>query len=215
MVSLEKREVEMLDTSLLTDAPQSEFYSEFKKPRNSDRRSREYLTEEEIRCLLQEARKLPRYGVRNHCLILTMFRHGLRAGEAASLRWSDVDLKAGRIHVRRLKGGNASVHPIYGDELRSLRQLERQRKTSFVFESERGSHLSPSGIHQIIASLGSRSNFDFPIHAHMLRHSCGYYLANKGMDTRLIQDWLGHKNISCTVVYTRLAPNRFEGIFDE
>lgn len=144
-----------------------------------------------------------------------MYRHGLRATEASQLRWNDVDIKAGRMHINRLKKGNPSTHPIYGDELKALRQLEKNRKSSFVFESERGTHITDSGIRQIIVQLGNLAGFDFPLHPHMLRHSCGYYLANKGCDTRLIQDWLGHKNINCTVIYTRLSPNRFEGIFDD
>ncbi len=177
-------------------------------------RAREYSTEDEVHRLLAAAKKTPRHSLRNYCLILTTYRHGLRATEAAELKWHQIDFTKAVIHVKRLKDGNNTVHPIYGDELRSLRQLERERKSAYVFASDRADHITGSGFRQIIAALGRKAGIDFPVHPHMLRHSCGYYLANKGYDTRLIQDWLGHVNIACTVGYTRLSHTRFEGVFE-
>ena len=205
----------MTETSLQLEEAHLQETPEFRKPTNSERRSREYLDEDEIKRLLASARKSPRHPARNHALILTSYIHGLRVSEASGLRWRDVDLQGGRIHIQRLKGSNSGTHPARSDELRALRKLEKVKQSPYVFESIRGGQLTVSGIRQLVAQLGRDAGFDFPLHPHQLRHSCGYYLANRGFDTRFIQEWLGHKSIACTVIYTQLSPNRFEGIFEE
>ncbi len=116
-----------------------------------------------------------------------------------------------RLHVWRSKRGTPSVHPIQGDELRALRRLQREQPPSpYVFCSERGGPIAPKSFHTLISRLGERAGMAFPIHPHMLRHGCGYALANAGHDTRAIQAWMGHKNIQHTVRYTELAPDRFK-----
>ena len=102
------------------------------------RRGREYLTEREIERLI-EAAKQNRFGQRDATAILVAYRHGLRASEVVALRWDDIDLTSGRLHVRRAKGGDASVHPISGRESRALRRLLREAPTSpYVFTARRG-----------------------------------------------------------------------------
>jgi len=174
-------------------------------------RTREHLTPAEMDRLLEKAKRSGQPGKahRNHCLVLTMYRHGLRVGEAASLKWSDVDLDAGNMFVRRSKGSKPSTQPINGDEIRALRKLQRESKSSpYVFGA-----IAPVAISKMIQRLGD-DLFGFPIHAHMLRHSTGYYLANKGIDTRTIQDYLGHCNIQHTTRYTELAPGKFRNLWD-
>ena len=157
------------------------------------------------------ARKSSRYGHRDATMILIAFRHGLRAGELCDLQWHQVELAAGRLHVRRSKCGTPSVHPIQGDEIRALRRLQRgQPPGPRVFSSERGGPMTPKSFHTLIARLGARAGMPFPIHPHMLRHACGFALANAGHDTRALQAWLGHRNIQHTVRYTELAPDRFK-----
>ncbi len=205
----------MTKASLPKINTQSQGTPEFRKPTNIERRSREYLDEDEMKRLLAAAKKSHRHAARNHALILTSYRHGLRVSEASGLRWRDVDLKGNRIHIHRLKGSVSGIHPIYDEEIRALKRLQRDGKPTFVFESERGGQLSVSGIRQLVAGLGVAAGFDFPLHPHMLRHSCGYRLANEGRDTRRIQEWLGHKSIACTVIYTQLSPQKFEGFFED
>jgi integrase len=174
-------------------------------------RTREYLTGAEVERLIAAARKSSRYGHRNAGMILLAYRHGLRASEVCDLQWHQVELTAGRLHVRRTKRGMPSVHPIRGDELRALRRLQREQPPSpHVFCSERGGPMTAKSFHTLIARLGERAGMVFPIHPHMLRHGCGYALANAGHDTRSIQAWMGHKNIQHTVRYTELAPDRFK-----
>ena len=172
---------------------------------------RKYLTPREVERLMNAARKSGRYGHRDATMILIAFRHGLRASEVTGLRWSDVELATGRLHVRRVKNGSPSVHPLQGDELRALRRLQReQQPSSHVFTTERGGPMTPKGFNTAMHRIGERAGMPFPVHPHMLRHATGYALANAGHDTRALQAYLGHKNIQHTVRYTELSSSRFK-----
>ncbi len=151
-----------------------------------------------------------RWGQRDATMILVAYRHGLRVSELVDLRWDQVDFGKATLHVRRVKQGTPSTHPILGDELRALRRLQREQepRSSFVFTSERGAPFSTAGFARMVERAGS--GFNFKAHPHMLRHACGFKLANDGHDTRSLQAYLGHKNIQHTVRYTELAPTRFK-----
>jgi integrase len=176
---------------------------------NSELRPREYLTPSEVETLITTARK-GRYGHRDATLILVAYRHGLRAVELCDLEWSQVEFdRSATLHVRRAKNGKPAAHPIRGDELRALRELQRQTKGGYVFETERGTPFTTDAVNRLVKRIGERAGFPFKVHVHMLRHACGYALANAGHDTRRIQDWLGHRSIQHTVRYTELSPVRF------
>jgi len=181
-----------------------------KRP-NAEVRSREYLTQAEVERLIEAAGD-NRNGHRDATMVLVAYRHGLRAIELVALRWHAVDFNHSRLHVSRAKNGSPSVHPLSGRELRALRRLQREQepKSSFVFTSERGAPFSIAGWRKMVMRLGRAAKFDVAIHPHMLRHACGYKLANDGVDTRSLQAYLGHKNIQHTVRYTELAPTRFK-----
>ncbi len=176
---------------------------------NAERRSREYLTPSEIEDLITAAGKLGRHRHRDKSLILIGYRHGLRVSELIALRWDMVDLKQGRLHVTRLKGGSDSVHPLRGPEIRALRRLLRDNDSPYVFCSERGGPLTASSVRKLIARAGETAGL-VNIHPHMLRHSCGYYLANRGIDLRAIQAYMGHRNVQNSVRYTELSDQRFK-----
>jgi integrase len=178
---------------------------------NSELRTREYLTEAEVAKLMKVAGK-NRWGQRDATMILVAFRHGLRAAELVDLRWDQVEFRTANLHVRRVKQGTPATHPILGDELRSLRKLQREQtpKSPYVFTSERGAPFSPAGFARMIERAGEAAKLPFQPHPHMLRHACGYALASKGHDTRALQAYLGHKNIQHTVRYTELSPKRFK-----
>lgn len=185
-------------------------------PPNVTRRSREYLTAEEVDLLIRTARQQGRYGQRNATLILLMYRHGLRVAEVVRLEWDMLDLKAALLHVRRVKHGLAALHPLRGTELRALRQLHHTYpEMAYVFVSERGAPLTARTVYHIIAEAGRAAGFSFPVHPHMLRHACGFYLANKGVDTRALQQYLGHRNIQHTLRYTELTPHRFQNFWED
>ena len=185
-----------------------------KRRRNAEVRSREYLTDAEVNRLISAAGE-NRNGHRDAAMVLVAYRHGLRAGELVTMRWDAIDFAHGRLHVSRLKGSAESVHPLSGRELRALRRLKREQDlpSPFVFTSERGSPFTTAGFRKMVARLGVSADFDFPVHPHMLRHACGFKLANDGVDTRSLQAYLGHKNIQHTVRWTELAPTRFKNFW--
>lgn len=181
-----------------------------RRPRNVEVRSREYLTDAEVCRVQKAAGGAGRHGHRDSTLILMAYRHGLRVAEVVSLRWDQVDLKEGLLHVRRVKNGSDSVHPLRGPELRALRKLQREYPASpYVFTTERQGPLTTSTVRKMVARAGNLAGLGFPVHPHQLRHACGYKLANDGHDTRALQHYLGHRNIQHTVRYTELTPERF------
>jgi type 1 fimbriae regulatory protein FimB/type 1 fimbriae regulatory protein FimE len=182
---------------------------------NAHYRTREYLTEPEVERLMKVAGG-NRHGHRDATMILLAFRHGLRASELCALRWEQVDLAHGRLHVSRVKNGLPSVHPLTGIELRALRRLQREQAPGrYVSISERGAPMSAVGFRRMMNRLGKAAKMPFSVHPHMLRHACGFKLANDGQDTRAVQHYLGHKNIQHTVRYTELSPERFKDFWKD
>ena len=158
------------------------------------------------------AAKGNRWGHRDATMILVAYRHGLRVSELIDLRWDQVDFDRATLAVRRVKNGTPATHPLLGDELRALRRLQREQdpKSPFVFTSERGSPFTTAGFARLVERAGVAAGLGFKAHPHMLRHACGFTLANKGHDTRSLQAYLGHTNIQHTVRYTELSSNRFK-----
>lgn len=146
-------------------------------------------------------------------MVLMAFRHGLRVSELCDLQWSDIDFKAGTLHVRRLKGSTAATHYLEANETRPLKALQKATEGPYVFASERGGPISAAGFRKQLARWGEKANIEFPVHPHMLRHACGFALANRGMDTRSLQAYLGHASIAHTVRYTEMSPTRFKGLW--
>ncbi len=187
-----------------------------RKP-NGQYRTREHLTEAEVAKLLN-ALKQNRHGHRDWLIGLIIYRHGLRVSEACDLRWDDIDLARRTIIVRRLKGSTDSSHYLERDELSGLKRLKREQDdagnvNTYVFVNERGQPFARMGIARIIERAGEAARLPFAVHAHMLRHSTGYALANRGMDTRRLQHFLGHASITNTVRYTAMSPEPFKDIW--
>ena len=178
---------------------------------------RKHLTPHEINKLLS-ATKGGRNEGRDRCLLLLMFRHGLRASEACSLTLGQVDTESRVLHVVRLKNGLSTTHPLRTDEIRAIRAWLKERQkaapsSAALFISNRGHALNRKTLWCLIRRYGELAGLSVPVHPHMLRHACGYALADQGADTRLIQDYLGHRNIQHTVGYTAANPARFERLW--
>lgn len=178
---------------------------------------RKHLVFAEVERLLA-ATKGARHATRDYCLLLLMFRHGLRVSEACGLVLSQVDTDSRVLHVARLKDGLSTTHPLRGDELRAIRAwlTDRARMkpdTDAFFVSERRGPLSRKTAWLMIRAYGRLAGLSIEAHPHMLRHACGFALADQGADTRLIQDYLGHRNIQHTVRYTATNPARFERLW--
>jgi len=151
-------------------------------------------------------------------MVLVAYRHGLRVAELVRLRWESIDFKVGTIHIARVKSGSPAAHPLTGEEMRALRRLQREQDPAspFIFTNERGAPFAPAGFRIMLRRLGVAAALPFSIHPHMLRHACGFALANRlGTDTRTLQAYLGHKNIQHTVRYTELAPARVRNLWQD
>ena len=184
---------------------------------NKERRDREHLTEAEVEQLYQAAKKHGRHGQRDALMVWMAYRHGLRVGELVGLRWTaHVDFDAGTLRVERLKNGVHSVHPLSERELRGLRRLQKANTGRYVFVNERGAPITEIGFRKTLARIAATvpSLAGLNVHPHMLRHSCGYALANRGLDTRSLQHYLGHRVIANTVQYTEMAADRFDRVWD-
>lgn len=178
---------------------------------------RDYLTEDEVTILIDRVKKDARHGQRNALILLMMYRHGLRSIELVNLTWDQVDFKSGCLLVYRKKNGLPSRQPMSGEETRQLRRVYRERSSAYIFTSERGGPMTTSNLRMIFSRLRDRGDsalLSGPIHAHALRHACGHKLADQGIDTRRIQDYLGHKSIQNTQRYTELSSTKFKG-FDK
>jgi site-specific recombinase XerD len=177
---------------------------------NVDYRDREHLFASEVERLI-EAAKDNRNGHRDATMIRMAYRHGLRAKELVELAWTQINLDEGVITVKRAKGGRTGDHPLLGDEMRALRRLRREHPHSqWVFVSERGDPFTTDGFAAMVRRVAAKAELPIKVHPHMLRHACGYKLANDGKDLHSLQGYLGHKNVQNTVRYTALAPNRFK-----
>jgi integrase len=179
-----------------------------RKP-NAELRTREHLTTGEVEQLIEVAGS-NRQGFRDALMILLAFRHGLRAAEVCDLRWEQIEFATATLHVRRIKHGTPATHLLTGREMRALRRHQRESgRSAFVFVSERGAPLSAPGFSRMVERAGRAAKLGIKVHAHMLRHACGYALANAGHDTPALQAYLGHRNIQNTTRCTALAQDRF------
>jgi len=190
-----------------------------RRKRNDAVRQREHLTECEVEALLKAARSnaARRYGHRDATMILLAFRHALRVSELVNLRWSDADLKAALLNVRRLKGSVSGIHPLEGDEVRNLRKLRiADPHNEFMFTTERGGPMSAAGFRKMLARLAASAGMSaLKVHPHALRlrHATGFVLVNRGVDTRTLQAYMGHAQIANTVRYTALDATRFKSLW--
>lgn len=176
--------------------------------------TRRYLSLTEVQALLNATQETG-HPERNRCLIYLLFTHGLRASEALSLRWSALDWSHKTLYVHRIKGSFSTTHPVTHNGILWLKQWHNlSHRSPWLFPAQRtGSTLSRQRLYQLLKTLGHKAQLTLPVHPHMLRHACGYELANQGCDTRLIQDYLGHRNIRHTVHYTASNPARFRNVW--
>jgi len=175
---------------------------------------RTYLTPAEVDQLMAAARARGRYGHRDATMILIAYRHGLRVSELVALRWDQIDLKIGRIHIHRLKDSESGPHPLSGPEIRALGRLKKDRPGRHVFMTERDAPMTRSGFLKMLKSAAAAAGL-VDVHPHLLRHACGYKLVNDGVDTRTIAAYLGHRNIQNTARYTAMSATRFNNLWQD
>ncbi len=184
--------------------------------RRPDTRPRKHLTPSEVKALLVAARHSGRYRLRDETAVLLAFRHGLRATELVGLHWSQIDLLGATLSVQRAKGGQPTEHPLRSIELRLLGRLRRKnREAEYVFLSERGSPMTTANWRKILTRLATAAGAKIAIsvNPHALRHACGFYLAGRGVDTRALSHYLGHRSLQSTERYTAQSAARFKDFF--
>ena len=177
-------------------------------------RKQKYLTPDQARRVIEAAGTVGRQQERDRLLLTLIYRHGLRVSEAVDLHWADFDLEGRQrtLRVRRLKGSKDSMHTLEPDTVRMLRRHKADSDGHLVFRSERGGPLSVDAVQVICKRAGDVAGLEFQVHPHQLRHACGFALAEEGTDTRLIQDYLGHRDIRNTVIYTETSAARLAGV---
>jgi len=178
---------------------------------NLDTKRREYLTEAEVEQLIRAAEN-----ERDRLMILMGYRHGLRVSELIRLEWRQIDLDAGRVRVKRLKGSDDSVQPLGGRALRWLRKLHRGQPVGsrFVFITRLGGPMTRNAFYKILEKAATKVGLD-NVHPHLLRHGCGFKLVNDGMDTLSLAAYLGHRQLTNTRKYTKMSAGRFEGLWTD
>jgi type 1 fimbriae regulatory protein FimB/type 1 fimbriae regulatory protein FimE len=170
---------------------------------------REYLTEAEVERLIRAAENQ-----RDRTMILVAYRHGLRVSELIGLQWSQIDLDAGRVRVRRAKGSDDSVQPLGGREVRGLRKLRRSQPVGsrFLFLTRLGGPMTRNSFYKMLEKAAAKAGLE-GVHPHLLRHGCGFKLVNDGMDTLSLAAYLGHRQLANTRRYTKMSASRFENIW--
>lgn len=182
---------------------------------------RKYITKEEFDILLNSRVKTKRESgkrvLRYRTILSLLYYHGLRKKELCDLKWENVNLSCNppNIFIERAKNGRSGTHPLVSDERTLLESLKKMSvKDEYVIENPMGGKLSRESIDKFFQTINEKEILPFHLHPHMLRHGCGYYLANKDVSLRRIQDYLGHTNLSSTVIYTTLSSKKFVGLWD-
>ena len=155
---------------------------------------------------------------RDRALFLIAYRHGLRVSEVGLLHRTDFDEKQHRLNVHRLKGSLPGVHKMQADEVKALKEYLRERKRQaekkgaddtnpLLFPDRYGNAISRFALDWLMRrNYGAKA--DLPTdkrHFHVLKHSIAVHLLDAGADLRFVQDWLGHADISNTVIYATLT----------
>jgi integrase len=179
--------------------------------RQKDTRPRKHLVPAEVEALLKAARQSGRYRLRDEAAVLLAYRHGLRASELVALQWAQIDFKGCEITIPRSKGGMTTQHPLKAVELRLLGKLHRLSPDSkYVLMTERGTPWSTSNFRKVLQRLAAVAKLPMSVNPHALRHSCGFVLAGKGVDTRALSHYLGHRSLQSSERYTAQSAARFK-----
>lgn len=181
-------------------------------------KERRYLTQREVLSIL-EATTGHQHQIRDYTMIVMGFLHGFRVSELTSLKLSDINMESKNVYIRRLKNGLSTIHPLQPHEIimleqwLAIREGYLQEDSEWLFVTQRGGRLSRQRFYTLLKKYGDKADLMVSAHPHMLRHACGFELAEQGIDTRLIQDYLGHRNIHHTILYTASNSSRFSRVW--
>jgi type 1 fimbriae regulatory protein FimB len=186
-------------------------------PVDAHEHMRDSLTEAAFLLLLQGTRG-SRYRWRPTAMLLLMFSHGLRVSALCNLKDKDLALAHGRRWIARLTGSLSTTRPLCTEEWRALKRSLPQRgevQLPWLSLTERGDQCTPFALTYLVRVTSERAGVGWHVHPHMLRQGCGYALAKRGDDLRVIHDDLGHRAPTHTTRSTPTAAHRFEGLWEE
>ncbi len=179
----------------------------------------EILTAEEARQLIDSCSRRAPSGVRNAAMLAVLYRSGLRISEALSLRPKDIDIKAKTVRVLHGKGDKARTVAVDDIALRFLeRWLDRRKQLGLngrhpvfctISKNSSGVEMSQAYVRSFLRRLKAKTGISKRIHAHGFRHTHAAELANEGVPVHVIQQQLGHSNVSVTSQYiNHLSPQQ-------
>lgn len=179
----------------------------------------ETLNELQVEQLLESVETKAPLGLRDRAMLELLYASGLRISELAGARLENLNLEEGVVRVTG-KGNKTRLVPVGKKACAALAtylaeerpRLVRRRSGSEVFLSVRGSRLTTVRIWQIVKAVGQRSGLEANVYPHLLRHSFATHLLSNGADLRIIQEMLGHADISTTQVYTHVDQQRLKAV---
>jgi type 1 fimbriae regulatory protein FimB len=174
---------------------------------------RRCLDPDEAHRLIEAAGLRGRHPFRDKVLVGLIYRHGMRSSEGVNLRWSEIDLHGGVLHIASVNGGDADrTHHLADDELRDLHRLREQATGSYVFETTRGIPLTVEALQSIIREAGKLAKLDVRSFPDMLRRSTAFALVNDGVDKRLVQAFLGQKDVRRSAPDSAIPPEEIAAV---
>jgi integrase len=205
--------LKLIDTVFFAEKPEVPSNAGRKTDADYGREGHKYITQDQVEALIKSARQ-NRNGLRDALMISMAYHHGLRVSELVALRWNDVNFKANDIAINRRKNGRSNRQPLDPRDQRNLKALYRERRSDeWIFTSERGTQMATDSFASQLKAAAERAGIP-NVHPHALRHACGHALAVKGRETRLLGEWLGHRNLNNTALYTDGVSARFRGMWD-
>ena len=176
----------------------------------------EMLFVDEIDALLESIDLSEPVGLRNRCIIELMYGCGLRVSEVVSLKCADIDYENMVLRIVG-KGSKMRMVPFYNDlkNIMLAYQVSKDVSSDTFILNAKGNAMSTRAVQYILNDVASKANLHMQIHPHMLRHSFATHLLDNGADLRIVQELLGHQNLSTTQIYTHVTVDRLKKIYNE
>lgn len=189
---------------------------QFKEPKTLPN----FMTFEDVSQFLYSIDTTTKLGFRNRVMFELMYACGLRLSELIELQISDINTDESTLLIRG-KGSKERIVPFYtsiGEQLSEYIELHRinfDPKNEIIFTNQQGKPLTPRGVQYLCKEIALKANMRMHVHPHMFRHSFATHLLDNGADLRLVQDLLGHENLSTTQIYTHVSVDRLKRVYQE
>lgn len=185
-----------------------------------DKRLPNYVTYEELECLLNIPDQTTKLGLRDALIMEMLYSTGIRVSELVNIKLSDISFSNKQIKI--LGKGNKERYVMFGDVCKKL--IDKYINTSrinilngksnnFLILNSRGNKMSERGVEIVISNIVRKSGLKIHVTPHTLRHTFATHLLNEGADLKSVQELLGHENLSTTQVYTHISNERLRNVY--